>query len=315
MYVPSVIEAINRDSSLPQNPLYFTAHLPLYPVLIRLASPLFGYLKSMLVINVFFTCLLALFFYFFLKKLHLARHPLAVASLFLFLPRFLVVRSVGAPESLFLFLILSSLFFFEKERYLLAGLTGGLSVITKTPGLILFVSYGLVFFERFLRTKKLRWSLGWIMLIPAGFLLVCLLYANRTGDFFAYFHSGDNVHLVAPFSVFDFGKFWVGTAWLEDVLFYFFLYGLAVYQLKDSRHRSLFYFSLLFWTAVLFVQHRDISLYSLPLWPMACIAFERLFSSKKFIAVFIITLIGIYLYAWNFLAYNIMPINEWLPFL
>src|SRR3990167_4818803 len=101
MYVPKDIEAINRDSSLSQNPLYFTAHLPLYPVLIRLASPLFGYLKSMLVVNIFFTGLLAMFFYFFLKKLNLTKHPLLIASLFLFLPRFLVVRSVGAPESLF----------------------------------------------------------------------------------------------------------------------------------------------------------------------------------------------------------------------
>ena len=315
MYVPKEIESINRDSSLSQNPLYFTAHLPLYPVLIRLISPLFGYLKSMLVINIFFTGLLATFFYYFLKKFNLTKHPLLIASIFLFLPRFLVVRSVGAPESLFLFLVLTSLFFFEKEKYLLAGLLGGLSVITKTPGLILFAAYGFVFLERFIKTKKIKLSWAWILLIPAGFFLVSLFYANQTGDFLAYFHSGDNIHLVGPFSVFSFGKPWIGTAWLEDVLFYFFLYGLAVYQLKDSKHRSFFYFSLLFLTATLFVQHRDISRYSLPLWPLACIAFESFFSSKKFSIIFLVMIFGIYMYTWNFLAYNVMPINEWLPFL
>ena len=145
MYVPKEIESINRDSSLSQNPLYFTAHLPLYPVLIRLISPLFGYLKSMLVINIFLPVCLQRFFYYFLKKFNLTKHPLLIASIFLFLPRFLVVRSVGAPESLFLFLVLTSLFFFEKEKYLLAGLLGGLSVITKTPGLILLRRMDLYF--------------------------------------------------------------------------------------------------------------------------------------------------------------------------
>jgi len=63
------------------------------------------------------------------------------------------------------------------------------------------------------------------------------------------------------------------------------------------------------------VQHRDISRYSLPLWPLACIAFENFLTSKKFLTVAAILLLGIFFYAWNFLIYNIMPINEWLPFL
>ncbi|MFH0979536.1 MAG: hypothetical protein V1803_01150, partial [Candidatus Roizmanbacteria bacterium] len=133
--------------------------------------------------------------------------------------------------------------------------------------------------------------------------------------FLAYFHSGDNIHLVFPFSVFDFQKSWVGTAWLEDILFYFFLYGLTTFNLKDSKHRSLFYFSLIFFIATVFVQHRDIARYSLPLWPMALIAFEKFFTSKKFLIVFLILLPAIYFYAWNFLGYNVMPIADWRPFL
>jgi len=166
-----------------------------------------------------------------------------------------------------------------------------------------------------MKTKQIKFSWLWITLIPLGFIAVCMLYAVQTGDFFAYFHSGDNIHLVAPFSVFNFQKNWVGTTWLEDILFYFFLYGLTVYQLKDNKHRSFFYFSLIYWVATLFVQHRDISRYSLILWPMAVIAFERFFTSKQFKVIFIIMLFGIYMYAWNFLSYNIMPINEWLPFM
>ncbi|KKP86985.1 MAG: hypothetical protein UR89_C0009G0006 [Candidatus Roizmanbacteria bacterium GW2011_GWA2_35_8] len=135
------------------------------------------------------------------------------------------------------------------------------------------------------------------------------------GDFFAYFNSGDNIHLIFPFSVFNFKMPWVGTAWLEDVIFYFLLYGLTVISLLKSKQRSFFYFSLVFFVATLFIQHRDIGRYSLPLWPLALIAHEKFFTSKKFIVICIILLPAIYLYAWNFLGYNIMPIADWTPYL
>lgn len=315
LYDTKEIRLLNRDSSLAQNPMYFAAHLPLYPLAIRIAAPIFGYLKSMLAVNVVATILLALFLYYVFRKLHVTKHPFILVTVFLFLPRFLVIRTVGAPESLFILLVFISLFFFEKENYFIAGLCGALATMTKTPGILLFAAYGLVFLERLIAAKTLRLSWGWILLIPTGFLAVCAWYGLMMGDFFAYFHSGDNIHLIAPFAVFDFQKSWVGTAWLEDILFYFFLYGLTAYKLRNSKHRSFFYFSLIYWIATLFVQHRDISRYSLPLWPLACIAFEEFFTSQKFKVVSILLLTGVYMYTWNFLLYNIMPINEWLPFL
>jgi hypothetical protein len=107
----------------------------------------------------------------------------------------------------------------------------------------------------------------------------------------------------------------VGTAWLEDILFYFALYISTVVVLWNSKHRSFFYFTLTFLTATLFVQHRDISRYSLPLWPMAVIAFEHIFTSKRALLVGGVLIFGIYMYTWNFLGSNVMPISEWLPFL
>lgn len=314
--------------SLPLSAKYFAAHLPLYPLFIRLfrETKLFGnYLSSMIFVNLFFTFFLAGFFYFFLKKFKLSKKPLLLVFIFLFLPRFLVVRSIGAPESLFMFLILLSLYFFEREKYLLAGVFGGLATMTKTPAILLFFSYFLVLVEKWLapsllgRTKmvpiKNYLNYFWIFLIPLSLMGVFGLYWKQFGNFFAYFHSGDNIHLVYPFSVFNFKAPWVGTAWLEDVIFYFFIYLLTVFYLKESKYRSLFYFSLVFFTATVFVQHRDIARYSLPLWPMAVIAFEKFLTSKKFLFVFIIMLPAIYLYAWNFLLYNIMPISDWSPFL
>lgn len=304
--------------SLPLSPKYFAAHFPLYPFFIRLFKEirLFGnYLHSMVFVNLLFTILLACFFYFLLKKIQLTKNPLFLSALFLFLPRFLVVRSIGAPESLFILLILVSLYFFEKEKYFWAGIFGGLATMTKTPGILLFFAYLLVILENFIKTKKFNLRYLFLFLIPSGLLAVFGLYAVQFKDFFAYFHSGDNIHLVYPFSVFNFKTAWVGTAWLEEVVFYFFMYLLTIFYLKDTKYRSLFYFSLVFFVATTFVQHRDIARYSLPLWPIATVAFEKFFTSKKFLIVFLILLPAIYLYAWNFLLYNIMPISDWSPFL
>ncbi|MEK7597831.1 MAG: hypothetical protein AAB441_04270 [Patescibacteria group bacterium] len=321
-YNPKEIDNLHVTTGSSNN--YFAAHLPLYPILIRGLKELLNYglrinelayLKSMILVNLLSTIGLVLFFYYLLKKFKLTKNPLILASVLLFLPRFLVVRTVGAPESLFLLMILLSLFFFEKEKFWWAGLFGGLATMTKTPGILLFAGYGLVFVERFIKTKKVSWQWLGIILIPLGLLGVFGLYAKQYKDFFAYFHSGDNIHLVFPYSVFNFQKSWVGTAWLEEIIFYYFMYGLALINLKDSKYRSFFYFGLVFFTATLFVQHRDISRYSLPLWPLAVIAFEKFFTSKKFLIIFVILLPAIFLYAWNLLLYNVMPINDWSAFL
>lgn len=317
--------------SLPLSPGYFAAHLPLYPALIRVIREIgiiFGinklaYLKAMVGVNLIATIGLVLFFYYLLKKFKLTNKPLLLATVLLFLPRFLVVRTAGAPESLFMLLILLSLFFFEKSQFWLAGLFGGIATMTKTPGILLFAGYGLVFVERLILDSRLRgndtfrinWNWLGITLIPAGLLAVFGIYVVQYKDFFAYFHSGDNIHLTFPFAVFNFQKNWVGTAWLEEIIFYYFMYGLAIINLKDSKYRSFFYFGLVYFIATLFVQHRDISRYSLPLWPLALIAFEKFFTSKKFLIIFICLLPAIFLFAWNMLNYNVMPISDWAPFL
>ena len=294
---------------------YFAAHLPGYPFFIRIFAPFFGYLKSMVGVNILFTIFLSLFFYYFLIKLKLTKNPLLLVAVFLFLPRFLIVRSIGAPESLFILLTLLSLFLFEKENYFLSGLFGALACMTKTPGLLLFVAYFLVIVEKLLHKQKFNWRWVAILLIPAGLLSVFLIYWKQFGDFLAYFHSGDNIHLVFPYSVFNFQKVWVNTPWLEEIIFYFFMYSLTVISLKGIKQRSFFYYGLVFFVASTFVQHRDISRYTLSLWPLACIAFEKFFTSKKFIIACIIILPAIYLYSWNFLLSNLMPIADWAPFL
>ncbi len=299
---------ITQNLPLPAN--YFAAHLPLYPLLIRVFSFL-GYLKSMLLVNVAATVLLTLFFFFFLKHFQLTKKPFLLSCVFLFLPRFLVLRAVGAPESLFLLFIFLSLYFFEKENFYLAGLWGALATATKLPGILLFPAFLLVFLERFILTKKINWHWWGIILILVGLGGVFGFYYFQYHDFLAYFHTGYVVPMPYPFAAFNHLERWVGTAWLEDIIFYFCLYLLTVINLSNCRYRSFYYFALIFFTATIFIQHRDIARYSLPLWPLACVAFEKQLTTKKFLLAFGLLLPAIYFYAWNFATYNVMPISDW----
>lgn len=313
LYNPDIIRSLRLELLL--EPIYFAAHFPLYPLFIRVGSYIFGFMKSMILVNVLFSVLLTTFFYYFLKFFKVTSRPLALSIVFIFLPRFFITRTTGAPEPMFMLFILMSIFFFEQKKYFFAGIFGALATLTKSPGVLLAIAYALVFLERAIKEKKQDYSGYPILLIPIALLAVFAWYSFQYHDVLAYFHSGDNLHLVFPFSVFNYQKSWVGTAWLEDALIYFFMYALTVVYLWSSKNRTFFYFSVVFFAATLFVQHRDISRYSLPLWPFACIAFERLFTSKKFLIAAAIILPGIYLYAWNFLLFNILPVSDWRPFL
>lgn len=305
---------ILRESFLGLSPGYFAAHLPLYPLFIRSTAWLVGSLPSMLLWPVIGAVAYINFFYFFVKKFGLSQRPFALAMVAAFItPRFFVVRSIGAPETIFLFFMLVSIYFFIQKKYLHAGIMGGLTVLTKSPGILLFGAYGLWILEEYFRTKKVQIAWVGLLLIPLSLIGLFGWYAYASGDFFAYFHSGDNIHLIfPPFQVFDANARWVGTGWLEDILFVYLFYLLTLFSLYTIKKlRAAFYFTVLFFIAIISVQHRDIARYSLPLLPFGLIAHEQFFTSKKFILVLIILLPALYIYAWNFILFNQAPITDW----
>jgi len=297
---------------------YFVAHFPLYPLLISLGAPVLGYMKSMVFWPVLFACFYAGTLFYFGKKLKLTKKPLWLAMIALFFtPRFFVVRSVGAPETIFMFFILTSMFFFLEKRYWLAGLLGALAVLVRSPGILLFVGYSLYFLQNMFKDRRCKLNYFGILLIPFGLLAVFGLYYFQYGDFFAYFKSGDNIHLLfPPFQVFNQFAKWVGTGWLEDIWLIFLFYLVTLFQLwKMEKLRPVFYFMLVYFLAIISVEHKDIARYSLPMVPFALIAFEKFFTSKKFVYALVILLPALYLYAWNFLLHNIAPISDWTIFM
>ncbi|MEI6532742.1 MAG: hypothetical protein WCO06_02790 [Candidatus Roizmanbacteria bacterium] len=312
-YDPVAISKLPIELLLP--PQYFPAHLPGYPIFIALIGPIIGYYRAPLIVNLVFSVLLSIVFYFIIKKLEITKHPVALTFIFLMFPRFLVIRSVGAPESLFMLSILLSLYLFERKHYFWASLIGAFAVVVKTPGILLFVGFTLTLIDEYLQTKKFNLASILILLIPSALIGVFGFYWLRIGDFFAYFHTGGYVPMPYLFSVFNYKAQWVGTGWLEGIIFIFFLYGLSTAYLKDLPYKSFFYFSLVFLVAVTFVQHQDISRYSLPLWPLACIGLSKFFTSRKFIIIFLLLLPAIYMFAWNFMVTNVQPVANWAPYM
>lgn len=322
LYNERIIAALPQE--LPHT--YYAAQFPLYSLLILIFSPILGFLKSMLFVSVLSTTACAIAFYFLVRDFKLTHHPLWLSLVFLILPaRWLIVHSVGSAEPTFIFFTILSLYFFLKfeqtRNYLditLTGMFGLLAQWTRPPGILLFMAFGIyilwksynkhpgIFLNQTFK-KALRYFP--LILIPAGLISIFYLYQTVYHDFFAYFHSGDNIHLTfPPFQVFNKNQFWVGDIWLEDIVYVYLLGLLAgVMLVKTERLKILGIYVLTYIGASLFVAHRDISRYVLPIFPFALIAFEKILVSKEFKIVLAIIGLGIYLYAQNFILANTAP--------
>lgn len=151
-------------------------------------------------------------------------------------------------------------------------------------------------------------------MIPLSLLAIFYLFQQTLGSFWAYFQSGDNIHLtLPPFAVFNKHQFWVGEIWLEDIIYIFLLGFLGGLMLLKQRLYALTCFVLTYLAATVFVAHRDISRYALPVFPFVLIAFEKVVVSKEFKIALAIVSLAIYLYAQNFILENTAPVANLTP--
>lgn len=320
-YHPSLIA--NQPQSLPAT--YFASHFPGYALLILFFAPILGFLKSMLFVSTISTILAAVAFYLLLKDFKLTSHPLILSLIFLVLPaRWLIVHSVGSSEPIFIFFIILAVYFFlkyeasQKWRDIhLVGFFGVLAQLTRPPGILLFIALGLYILWKILKIEGLTlkkfaqvvFSYHPLLLIPIALFSVFYWFSISYHDFFAYFHSGDNIHLtLPPFQVFNKDQFWVGDIWLEDIIYIFILGFLGGLLLLKQKLYPLGFFVLTYILASILVAHRDISRYILPVVPFVLIAFEKLLTSREFRIILAIVALGIYLYAQNFILQNVSPV-------
>lgn len=292
--------------SLPAN--YYAAHFLGYALLILAFSPLLGFLKSMIFISLLFTIASAIAFYFLVKNFKLTSQPLFLSLLFLVLPaRWLIIHSVGSSEPVFIFFTILTFYFFmsyeNSKRWAdihLAAIFGLFAQFTRPPGILIFIALGIFILFKFYK-KQLSFLNAIVryhplLIIPIGLLVIFYWFQISYHDFFAYFHSGDNIHLsFPPFQVFNKTQYWVGDIWLEDIVYIFILGFLAGIMLIKRGLKPIGIFVLTFMTAAILIAHRDISRYIAPIFPFALIAYEKALTSKEFKIVLAIVLLGIYL--------------------
>ena len=318
--------AIKQNFSFPLPVEYYAAHFPLFPALIKLFSPIFGYLYSMLFATVASGTLASLYFYHFIKEFVGNRYALIATFAFgIFPARWLISHSVGSADPLFVASIIASIYHFRKEQYLKAGIWGAIAQLTKSPAILLFVAYVCYLatrrmkklvdesFTAWVRSLKITKTIP-ILLIPLALVLVFFIYGQTYGNFFAYFNSGDNIHLLfPPFQIFNYSAPWVGTFWLEEIIFIYLIGLLALLRLIQKKEHLLAWFVGIFFVTLLFVSHRDLLRYSLPAVPFCFAAFSDIFKNKHFRYTVIFLVIPIYLYSLVFISQNVMPISDWAP--
>lgn len=319
------LEYISQNYSFPLPLEYYAAHFPLYPLTIKLFSFATGHAWGMLLSTLFATVIANYFFYKLARVKLNKQKALWLTAIFSFFPaRWLIVKSVGSPEPLFIGSILASIYYFNDKKYWKSGIWGAVAQLTKSPGILLFIALGIaVAAKNFSKLSKPNSSIRkWIasfklkafpvLLIPISLLGLFALYSIKFNDFFAYFNSGDNIHLFfPPFQIFDYTQSWVGTFWLEDVIFVYVLGAIGISKLIKEKMFTEAIFVFIFFATIIFVSHRDVLRYSLPIMPFILLAFgEEL--NKKYLKYAILFLIfPIYFFAVSYISANTMPIPDW----
>jgi 4-amino-4-deoxy-L-arabinose transferase-like glycosyltransferase len=295
---------------------YYPAHLPLYPLLISLAAKTgLDYLQAMVAVNLIGAVALVISMYVIASKSGWSNPVwIALATMF-FWPRMWAVRSVGSPETIFILMTVWSLYCFTQKKYWLTAIFGSAAILTKSPGVLLIPAYAIAALGKILETKKIDWKMWPLSILPAAIGGLFYFYFLRTGDFWAYFHTGDNIHLgLLPFRIFDSSQPWVGSFWLEDIIWIYLLGGLGVYAaLKKNRVWGIF--GAIFYLSILFVSHRDISRYSLPLIPIIAMGWAEIWNRKEVRVATLLILIPMYLYTLNFVQNNVLDVGNWAPLL
>ncbi len=312
--------ASNFSLALPLE--YYPAHLPFYPLLISIFDTFLPGPTAMLLVTLLGSLFLNLVFYQLLLTLKFtSKKAYYLTLLFNFLPpRLFILRNIGAPETWFIGLLLLSIMAFLNSSFSVSALSLSLAQVTKTPAVLLLVVYFFIFVKSFLSQKN-KWQVfknySWYLLVPMSLLAVFYLYYLKTGDFWAYFNSGDNRHLnLLPFGVFISNRSWVYSIWLEDIIYIFSLCLLALTKLnKKYRSSPIYLFPLIFTLSVSLVVHRDLSRYITPVYPFIFIAFSKFFQSKSFKYLFPFIVFMTILYSLNFVIGNTAPVADWTPYL
>jgi len=286
-----------------RTPTYFLRHLPVYPLFVR-AMSLFGYQQALLLVSVLATCAATLLFYRLCRDVWKLSSPEFLTLVFLFLPpRWLLYRSTGSTEAVYLAFTLGAILFFEESRPGRAAVSGALAALTRISGLMIAPAFAVVLAQR----KRYR-ELVWLLVIPAALGAYFLFCASRTGNFLEYFSQhGDKMSVFLPFGFLPelFRKGLYHQAEFHILL-------ALVYAVGTARLRP---FPVLFWYCAfelalhVFVSTEDWSRYFLAMAPFALVVgFRDLIDTRAFRWIFPPYVVVALVYAWG-----VIPLNGCRP--
>jgi len=296
------------------DPTYYANHFPLYPIFIRLFS-FIGYYRSMLFVSLLFSLLFLLAFYKLISELKISPNPLWIVLPLIFFPsRWFIVSHVGSSEPVFLFFLTLFLLYFQRQKYWSAAVFAALAQLARPQGILICLGLlGLFIFEIFQKkidVKNLISKYFPFILVPLALALVFFVYLIQYGDFFAFFRSISSYHhlQMPPFNVFSFLHLTTSlNIWKEIYIYFYLIYFLAIYSLFQKKLYLFAFISLAYFLPLPFLVHTDISRYSLPLLPLAYIAFSKLIESIPFRYGILFILPAIFAQSLNFTLLNLSP--------
>ena len=159
---------------------------PLYPWIVRLfAFVTHDYLISAFIVSTIASLATAILFHR-LVALEYSKELAQRAVWFLFIFPTSYFLHIGYTESLFLMLALGSVLAARKQRWLLAGILGALTCLTRVNGLVLIPALLVEAGHQYRTTRRWQWQWLAIGVIGLGFCGYLLLNKHVTGDFFAF---------------------------------------------------------------------------------------------------------------------------------
>jgi len=284
-------------------PRFFAAYMPFYPMLVRVFA-VFGYERALLLVSVLASTAAVLLFYRLARDVWKLASPMFLSLVFLFLPpRWLLYRSVGATEAVYIACTLAAVLFFERSQVGRASVAGTLAVLTRISGLMIAPAFGVLLLLR------RRWrSIPWLLLIPAGLFGYFVFCAVRFGDFYAYFTP--HGEKLARFVPFGFLPVLFSKGLYHQVEFHILL--ALVYAVGTARLRPfpvIFSYCIFELALHLCLSTEDWSRYFLSMAPFALIVgFRDVIDTRVFRWIFpVYVAVSVY-YAWN-----VIPLNGCRP--
>jgi hypothetical protein len=292
-------------------PSDYAERFPAFPLAIRLLSPVFGYWKGALIINLAASTAVTLLLYTFLRRFGTVQpeerpgtrwSPAFWAALVLIFwpPRGFLYRYVPMSEPLFILSVLAAAYFFKIKRYTLCGICGAVGVAARPNGFLLIIGFGLLalwLLVSLVRQRRVQevWCLAGLTLMPLTLVAILLWHRHLFGDWLAAYHAADFVHPQArlyPFLYF----FHIGE---EGTPYVFFLVLVGICELARRRHWDLAIVSAALYLPTLTVA-TDVDRFLLPVLPFTFgLVGERILASLPVRIALLLSLPLVYTYAWS----------------